>query len=106
MTATEIERLCDQAWMLYLLIGSRKQVDRSARILRLHKKAGARYDRRAEYLAEYEQMLVQQGGECAICGQKDKSFNLAVDHCHGTKRIRGLLCSQCNVGLGSFKDKP
>ena len=34
MTMNELERLCDQAWTLYILIGSRKQVDRSPRILR------------------------------------------------------------------------
>lgn len=57
-------------------------------------------------LADYEAMLGAQGGVCAICGTKDQWFSLAVDHCHGTKRVRGLLCSQCNRGLGLFKDKP
>lgn len=56
-------------------------------------------------LAEYEQMLAEQDGKCAICGQKDEWFSLAVDHCHNTKRIRGLLCSQCNRGIGLFHDK-
>ena len=50
MTMNELERLCDQAWNLYILIGSRKQVDRSPRILRLHQKAGTRYDRRMDML--------------------------------------------------------
>jgi len=57
-------------------------------------------------LVEYERMLDEQNGGCAICGQKDKFFRLAVDHCHGTNRVRGLLCSQCNRGLGAFKDNP
>lgn len=57
-------------------------------------------------LAEYEAMLAKQRGGCAICGQRDQWFNLAVDHCHSTKRIRGLLCSQCNRGLGLFRDNP
>ena len=56
-------------------------------------------------IAEYEAMLHRQGGKCAICSQPDKNFNLSVDHCHGTKRVRGLLCSQCNFGLGCFKDR-
>lgn len=56
-------------------------------------------------LADYEAMLSAQGGVCAVCGQKDEWFNLAVDHCHATGRIRGLLCSQCNRGLGLFKDR-
>lgn len=57
-------------------------------------------------LAEYEKMLAEQDGKCAICGQEDQWFSLAVDHCHGTNRIRGLLCSQCNRGLGLFRDNP
>lgn len=57
-------------------------------------------------VAEYEEMLAKQGGGCAICGQRDKWFRLAVDHCHGTKRIRGLLCAGCNRGIGIFKDSP
>lgn len=54
MTMSDLERLCDQAWRLYILIGSRKQVDRRPRILRLHQKAGARYDRRAERLEDWQ----------------------------------------------------
>ena len=56
-------------------------------------------------LAEYEEMLNKQDGKCAICRQVDKNFRLAVDHCHTSKKIRGLLCSQCNRGIGMFKDK-
>lgn len=57
-------------------------------------------------LAEYEALLVEQDGKCAICGQKDNFFSLAVDHCHGSNRIRGLLCSLCNRGIGMFRDSP
>ena len=55
-------------------------------------------------LDDYEKMLALQKGVCAICGQRDEHFSLAVDHCHVTGRIRGLLCSQCNRGLGLFRD--
>lgn len=50
-----------------------------------------------------------QGGLCAICSQPEKMkingqvVRLAVDHCHDTGRIRGLLCSDCNRGLGFLK---
>jgi hypothetical protein len=56
---------------------------------------------------EYVDMLNNQNGNCAICNNPE-SFNgkkrLAVDHDHKTGRIRGLLCSNCNLGLGLFKD--
>ena len=42
--------------------------------------------------------------ECVICG--DPAQNLAVDHCHETNKVRGMLCSSCNLGLGKFKDDP
>lgn len=57
-------------------------------------------------ITDYEALLHKQNGKCAICGQKSKDHTLAVDHCHRTRRVRGLLCSQCNQGLGRFKDKP
>lgn len=53
-----------------------------------------------------------QCGVCAICKEpqsvllKGELKRLAVDHCHKTKKIRGLLCDNCNKGLGLFKDKP
>jgi len=58
-------------------------------------------------LEQYEQLLDKQNGVCAICEKaetiKGKS-NLSIDHCHRTKKVRGLLCDSCNKGLGHFKD--
>lgn len=52
-------------------------------------------------------MEVEQGGACKICGEPCTSGrSLAVDHCHKTGRVRGLLCGQCNNGLGRFRDRP
>lgn len=55
---------------------------------------------------EYEILLKKQNGVCAICGRPPKvgGKRLAVDHCHKTKAIRGLLCRHCNYGLGWFHD--
>lgn len=61
-------------------------------------------------LAEYGEMLVVQGGKCAICNQSETQVrngtkkSLAVDHDHATGKIRGLLCTECNQALGKFKD--
>lgn len=58
----------------------------------------------------YYRMLKQQGGVCAICGnnetikQNGKVINLAVDHCHKTGKVRGLLCGRCNLTLGILKE--
>ena len=53
---------------------------------------------------QYLEMLEKQNHGCAICGGKDINRKLAVDHCHTTGVIRGLLCSACNTSLGKFKD--
>jgi len=55
-------------------------------------------------VTQYESMLAEQGGGCAICGTKPDGKRLAIDHCHKTGEVRGLLCSPCNVGLGHFRD--
>lgn len=52
---------------------------------------------------EYEAMQKAQGGKCYICQQKQEK-KLAVDHCHKTNEVRGLLCHHCNSGLGYFRD--
>lgn len=54
----------------------------------------------------YHEMIEDQAGNCAICGSPDEtiSANLAVDHCHTSKAVRGLLCSNCNTGLGLLGD--
>ena len=64
-------------------------------------------------VAEYENMLATQGGECAICRNVERSKDrggklrrLAVDHDHVSRRVRGLLCSFCNRAIGLLKDDP
>lgn len=51
-----------------------------------------------EAYVEYMKIFDVQGGRCAICGipNEELSRELAVDHCHKTQKVRGLLCSPCN----------
>ena len=63
-------------------------------------------------LDHYLWMAERQNGECAICGYRSINpkavsslkTDLVVDHCHLTSRIRGLLCSNCNSGIGFLKE--
>jgi hypothetical protein len=77
----------------------------------------AKWDR--YYLRNYgvgydhvQMMLTEQDHRCAICKCegfiiKDcHTMSLAVDHCHDTGRVRGLLCHNCNRALGLLKDDP
>ncbi|AZV02296.1 endonuclease VII [Pectobacterium phage Arno18] len=65
-------------------------------------------------LTEYNSMFAQQGGVCKICGMKETAIGhysgevkrLAVDHCHSTGVVRGLLCSRCNTAIGKMHDSP
>lgn len=65
---------------------------------------------------DYERMLCDQGGVCAIC-KRSQSENtshrltgkpalLSVDHCHKTLKVRGLLCGPCNMAIGLLRDNP
>lgn len=65
-------------------------------------------------IEQYNELLKQQSGVCAICGKPETAIHgrtktvrhLAVDHCHNTNVIRGLLCNRCNIGIGRFHDSP
>ncbi len=58
----------------------------------------------------WDEMLVRQGGRCAICGRADDGSTAArrlnVDHDHGSGIVRGLLCGSCNNGIGRFQHDP
>lgn len=61
-------------------------------------------------LDQYRVLLESQNYGCAICRatkeQNDKRRDLCVDHEHSTGRVRGLLCGNCNRGIGYFKEDP
>jgi hypothetical protein len=52
-------------------------------------------------LDDFDALLASQGGGCAICGKPDPDN---VDHDHVTGRVRGILCWNCNIGVGQFED--
>lgn len=63
--------------------------------------------------SEYDQMLNEQGGVCALCDKPETCLGnngevkmLAVDHDHDTGDVRGLLCNNCNRAIGLFGDDP
>jgi hypothetical protein len=56
---------------------------------------------------DYSLMLASQNYACAICKSTDPNDRwnrFHVDHCHKSGKVRGLLCTQCNTGLGKFYD--
>lgn len=55
---------------------------------------------------QFQAMESAQGGVCAICRAPPQRGRLNIDHCHGTGRVRGLLCGPCNRMLGLAKDRP
>lgn len=71
------------------------------------------YELKRQYgmsIEDYAKMLEVQKGVCAICKKPEthvkngKLAMLAVDHCHSAGHVRGLLCVNCNLGIGYFKD--
>jgi hypothetical protein len=61
---------------------------------------------------DYEKLIYDHNNLCAICGKEETKKSrtkgdvcrLAIDHCHKTGKIRGLLCHNCNAGIGHFRD--
>ena len=62
---------------------------------------------------QWDAMLKAQKERCAICGTTDPTGGMkgraktwSIDHCHDSDRVRGLLCSRCNLGIGQLQDDP
>jgi len=56
-------------------------------------------------LAQKMEMIENQNNKCAICNIDLNSIKSAhVDHCHTTNKVRGILCTKCNPGIGYFQD--
>ena len=56
---------------------------------------------------EFQKMLISQNGGCAICGKTQPGKrDFHIDHDHKTGKVRGLLCVNCNLGIGNMQDDP
>lgn len=93
-TNRQICRACRRTW----------RADRKEE-LRKRRTANNRLHKFGVSPTDYQNMLMQQGGVCAICrGPSDlRSGEFAVDHNHQTGQVRGLLCVTCNVALGRLE---
>ena len=73
------------------------------------RKGGNLYDRTIRYgisPEEYGELLDEQLSCCACCGSSDpkRKAGFVIDHDHNTGSIRGLLCHNCNIGIGLLGD--
>jgi hypothetical protein len=74
-----------------------------------HSDAVLRHYYRSRYGMTREEAVERFGDRCNICGSADgmgRHGNLHVDHSHKTGKVRGVLCHECNTGLGKFRDDP
>lgn len=109
-----LQHWCKTCWKAY---GSSEAKKRQVREYRLNSETSAKrrdYHRKWQLATKYgltldqfHEMLEAQDFCCAICGAHQLVCHngLYVDHDHRTKKVRGLLCKECNAGLGHFQDK-
>lgn len=89
--------------------GSFLNIESTCKICRAEKASQRRFKDLYKITSDdYKQMLLDQNYKCAICKTERRSNRtagaLAVDHSHKTGKVRGLLCSRCNLGIGILKD--
>lgn len=113
--------ICAKCWVLrqkkYAMKNPLKHMERSKEYRRNRTSEKRLIDREKAYertlkdrfgitLNDYYRLLKFQNNQCAICktDKSDGRGRFHVDHCHKTGRIRGLLCSTCNLCLGKMND--
>lgn len=99
---------CDKA---YAVERQRNYVARTPELAGVRRETNRRVVLRIKYgitLEQYNELMRAQDGVCAICHQSPSQTKrtLAVDHCHSSGAIRGLLCSACNIAIGVMQNDP
>lgn len=99
--------------MPYKTLNARRQYHKDywAKNKHIKKEKGRQYWLKSKYNItpkDYDEMLEKQNHRCALCNKhvSELERRLAVDHCHDTGIIRGLLCMPCNTSLGQLGDTP
>tara|TARA_B100001250_G_C19601306_1_gene700751 strand:+ start:59 stop:481 length:423 start_codon:yes stop_codon:yes gene_type:complete len=103
-TSDGLQAWCKPCWQA--LVDSKLTGDSREKYLRMRRNGNLlrAYGITAD---EYDVLLETQGNVCAICREYPYQHKkLAVDHDHATGRVRGILCENCNRGIGMFKDRP
>jgi hypothetical protein len=103
-TETAICRYCKKELTLDNFSADKRNTNGRYRICKLCRSETRNVSRISQ--DDYNALLEAQNYSCAICGlpAEESARGLNVDHSHYTHKIRGLLCVQCNLGLGYFKD--
>jgi hypothetical protein len=57
-------------------------------------------------LEDIDERLIRQNHQCLLCGKSLVETKRCIDHNHETGKVRGILCTRCNTGLGYFRDDP
>ena len=97
-----------QSRQQYLRVGRPDNAARSRAWRAANPRLAKDYKLKSTYgvpLGWYDATLAKQNGRCAICTTTDSGGrgDFHLDHCHDTGSVRGLLCSNCNVGIGHFR---
>lgn len=91
---------------------AKRNPERARRISRKHEKTRKRFGNIIKKYglteAAYDEILEAQDHTCPICQRKliRAHRHTVVDHCHQTNRVRGILCRNCNTGIGQLRDDP
>lgn len=95
--------VCGPVNLLWRHNGTGRKVTSCETARKADRKNASQSNRGTHGLTIREARKFREGKVCEICRSPE---GLAVDHCHDSGQIRGVLCNRCNGGLGMFRDNP